>query len=274
MIVKNPRSAKVNNASVKKGAGCVVSHGGEGESRRTNNTAFSPFRRFLFSRLVRSFNCFLLFSFLLFLSFTISHPLSHTLPHPLRHHIHQFSNTEKTFNAQKQSRMSSPARGTRPPRTKGKTSSTTSSTVKSILFGIAVAYGATYIGRTVHFVHDLVHDLGLLQGDITSFNTHGCTPVAFSSNKKGKEERKEKDTVYLEGCEDVHVHQRSGLAFAPCAKDVEARKVWFPPAAKLNRDNPRLDGWLKDVLVVYDIEVTEPYWKCFVFGRFSVGSLF
>ncbi|KAF9273808.1 Serum paraoxonase/arylesterase 1 [Linnemannia elongata] len=108
--------------------------------------------------------------------------------------------------------MASAANITRPPRTKRTTSSTTSSTVKSVLFGIAVAYGASYLIGTVHFVHDLAHDLGLLQGEIASLNTHGCTP------------------------------------------DVESRKVWYPPAVKLNSEDSRLNGWLKDILVVYDIE--------------------
>ncbi|KAF9316933.1 Serum paraoxonase/arylesterase 1, partial [Linnemannia elongata] len=112
--------------------------------------------------------------------------------------------------------MASAANITRPPRTKRTTSSTTSSTVKSVLFGIAVAYGASYLIGTVHFVHDLAHDLGLLQGEIASLNTHG--------------------------------------SFAPCAKDVESRKVWYPPAVKLNSEDSRLNGWLKDILVVYDIE--------------------
>jgi len=199
---------------------------------------------------------------LLFLSSPLHIHFPHTLPRPHRHHIHRSSNTKKTFHPQKQSRMTSTASRTRPPGSKRRTSLTTSSTVNSILFGIAVAYGASYLTGIVHFAHDLVHDLGLLQGEITSLNTHGCTPVAFSFNNKGKEGGRE-ETLWLEGCEDVHVHQRSGLAFASCAKDVESRKVWYPPAVRLNKEDPRLDGWLKDVLVVYDIEVSVPYRKLF-----------
>ncbi|KAK3806873.1 MAG: hypothetical protein J3R72DRAFT_530700 [Linnemannia gamsii] len=129
--------------------------------------------------------------------------------------------------------------------------STTSSTVKSIVLGIAVAYGASYLMGAVQFVQDMFQDMGILRGEVVSFNREGCSPIAFSSSKKSHEQEK---TVWLEGCEDVHVHQKSGLAFAACAKDVESRKVWFPPAVKLNKDDPRLDEWLKDRLVVYDIE--------------------
>ncbi|KAF9148341.1 hypothetical protein BG015_009924, partial [Linnemannia schmuckeri] len=151
--------------------------------------------------------------------------------------------------------MATTRMGTRLPRRKRtSSSSTTSSTVKSILFGIAVAYGASYLTGAIQFMRDFVHDMGLLRGEIASLNSNSCTPVAFSSNQQSKEEKRDKEKVWLEGCEDVHVHQRSGLAFAPCAKDVESRKVWFPPAAKLNKEDSRLDEWLKDVLVVYNIE--------------------
>ncbi|KAG0258005.1 hypothetical protein BGZ95_005083, partial [Linnemannia exigua] len=129
--------------------------------------------------------------------------------------------------------------------------STGSSPVKSIVLGIVVAYGASYLMGAVQFVQDMVQDTGILRGEIVSFNHEGCSPVAFSSGKKNQGQEK---TIWLEGCEDVHVHQKSGLAFAACAKDVESRKVWYPPAVKLCKDDPRLDEWLKDHVVVYDIE--------------------
>ncbi|KAG0376280.1 Serum paraoxonase/arylesterase 1 [Mortierella sp. AD032] len=97
-------------------------------------------------------------------------------------------------------------------------SSTTSSTVKSIVLGIAVAYGASYLMGAVQFVQDMFQDMGILRGEVVSFNREGCSPIAFSSSRK------------------------------------ESRKVWFPPAVKLNKDDPRLDEWLKDRLIVYDIE--------------------
>ncbi|KAF8935877.1 hypothetical protein BGZ47_009749, partial [Haplosporangium gracile] len=151
--------------------------------------------------------------------------------------------------------MATTGAGTRLPRRKKTSpSSSTTSTVKSILFGIAVAYGTSYLAGTIQFMQDFVHDTGLLRGEIASLNSNGCTPVAFSSNQQSKEGKSDKEKAWLKGCEDVHVHQKSGLAFAPCAKDVESRKVWFPPAAKLNKEDLRLDGWLKDILVVYNIE--------------------
>ncbi|KAG0285299.1 hypothetical protein BGZ96_010432 [Linnemannia gamsii] len=125
------------------------------------------------------------------------------------------------------------------------------STVKSILSGIAMAYAALYLTRAIQFVLEFNHDMGISRGDIASLNTHGCAPVTFTA-KQG-EMGKEKE-VWLEGCEDVHVHQKSGLAFTACVKNVESRKVWYPPASKLSKEDTRLNGWLKDRLVVYDIE--------------------
>ncbi|KAF9121602.1 Serum paraoxonase/arylesterase 1 [Mortierella sp. 14UC] len=130
------------------------------------------------------------------------------------------------------------------------TPSTTKPTMKSIAFGIAVAYGSSYLIGAIQFMQELVQDFGILQGEVASFNHEGCTPITFSSSSKQGQEK----TVWLEACEDVHVHHGFGLAFAACAKDVESRKVWYPPAVKLNRDHPMLDDWLKDHLVVYDIE--------------------
>lgn len=127
------------------------------------------------------------------------------------------------------------------------------STVKSILFGIAMAYAALYLTRGIQFVQEFNHDMGISRGEIASLNTHGCAPVSLADTQGETEKEKE---VWLEGCEDVHVHQKSGLAFTACAKNVESRKVWYPPTMKLNKEDLRLNGWLKDRLVVYDIEVT------------------
>ncbi|KAG0214225.1 Arylesterase-domain-containing protein [Mortierella sp. GBAus27b] len=84
-----------------------------------------------------------------------------------------------------------------------------------------------------NFFKNAVIDLGLLLGTVVPLNTEGCETV------KG-----------LEACEDIHVHQASGIAFTSCG-NAEARKGWYPPMAKINATT---ENAFQDKFVIYDLK--------------------
>ncbi|KAF9921985.1 Serum paraoxonase/arylesterase 2 [Linnemannia zychae] len=98
--------------------------------------------------------------------------------------------------------------------------------------GVAIV-GIT-VALTQNYFRTAATDLGLLLGDIQSFNTAGCEIVPGG----------------LEGCEDIHLHRESGLAFMTCG-NAEARKRWFPPMAKLNTSADSTA--FQDKLILYNI---------------------